>query len=314
MELNLGITQQAQKAGFSYIKEGYWMARRKTLRLSALNIKTEPHTQERYVHLIQFVFGHSILGKLSGHNQLMIGVLESLDTDDPMVGFKGFLYRFTNIDRNAPWLDIGTRELVESDSAVQRIIIPEDLRPNCKKIPFVFDAQRHRLIFESTSPTAPSIRVAFESIFNDPMVQEEFGLVDVELEVRREAIEYILGLENIRKLEIRVSRPNPDDISELEDEVYRRLQNQNVRRIDETLTAASAEGILPDQWTKGLIAASRSDGSTVARAIIGGEKKEVSTSNKPLIVSHSYDPYEQSLMEAMTRGTNELLEEVFSTL
>jgi hypothetical protein len=286
------------------------MVRMKKFSLAALNIKTEPHSPEGYLSLLEFIFEKKILGKIRGHDYLMIGSLKRFDVGEPHEKMAGFLYKFTDIDPHLPWVDINTRRRVENETLGFVLEIPESIKPNLKEIPYVFHADRHRLVFESTSPSASSIMKAFDGIFSDPLIRAKFGLVDVELEISQEAIETILGYENIRKLNIRISRPNPDDISELEEEVYRRLNNQNIRSIEETMTSSSPEGICPDDYTKAMMNVSRSNGVTSGTAREDGEDINFSTRGKARVCPYRYNPLEESLIAAVIRESNDFLRAV----
>lgn len=208
------------------------MARRKTIKLAALNIKTEPHSPERYVQLWEFLYNTHTVGHLRGNDFLVIDSLEMHDQNAITPLIKGSMAKFTEINIHDPWFNLETRERIETESVEEIVRIPHEYKPNLKQIYYTFNPDRHRLIFEA-DPIAPSsIKRAFENIMKSPLIRERYGDVAVELEISRDAIQEILSLQNIMSLEIQISRPNPDGISHLERRVYNRMADQNIRRQD----------------------------------------------------------------------------------
>jgi hypothetical protein len=62
----------------------------------------------------------------------------------------GELFKFTQIDPESDWLDLDSGEAIEIDEG-QEPPVPDNLKPNLKRIPFVFFLESHTLIFDRTN-------------------------------------------------------------------------------------------------------------------------------------------------------------------
>jgi len=118
--------------------------------------------------------------------------------------------------------------------------------------------------------------------------------VGVHIETHRDALERILRMHELHKLTIVVSRPNPPDDIDVDDEVSERLRDMRARKMSLTLDHAQGEGldVARDKETLNLVRVARSNGTIHA---VGRDRdglvEKISTEKHPLIVK---EPVEAS--------------------
>jgi hypothetical protein len=269
------------------------VARTRKLQFSALNIVTQPHSPESYVALFRALYGLKRPFPVRGSQHLMIGEMERVDREDPLQGLSGRLYRFDQIDPDAPWFNVESREEASEDELAQ-IRIPTALKPNLVKFNFVFYPRTHQLYFESFSQGATlgerSLQKFFSLICALPYIMEQFGTIDITVVPEHEQLDRILSMPSLSKLVIDLRRPNPDDLASDEQRVLMRLQKMNTRRLVETLTAERGETIQPDEDVKVLARVAAKNGSVSGTGYrADGDKVEESTVDRPWRQTVHYD-------------------------
>lgn len=274
------------------------MARKKTLTIAALNIKAEPHSPETYVKLLQAVFEKKLYGKIKGNDYLMLGTLSAINLDCPEQGIKGIFYKFTDIDPNAPWLNMSTLEPIESENFENGLKIPAELKPNLKEIYFVFYPYIHKLIFEYSYASPRSIKTALLDIFSYDVIAQHFGNVNVEIEVSKKDIERLLSLPYKQKLKIKLTMPNPA-MANIRKSFYQRLDAMNADTITTSLRSKDKNGIQPDDDIIDMANDTSLEGTLEVTAIEDGKSKTYSTENIPRTEKVKYDPETQPLLEVL---------------
>ena len=177
--------------------------------------------------------------------------------------------------------------------------VPEYLKPHLRKIIFVFYPKKHRLFFDMHKFSPNNARRLLSALFSHDTIVKNFGHVDVEVETSKEAIEKILEIPSKTKLEIKISLPNPDDISEEEQRVIDRLKNQNARTVKETYTSTKEEGLKPDHETITLMRVVKSNGYVHVTGYEGEKKIEKSTLDHPLFEQEYYNPDTTTTKDAL---------------
>jgi hypothetical protein len=274
------------------------MGRERRLEVGALNIKTHPHSPEQYADLFKDAYELELAGKIRGSFYGIIGHMQPIKSD-PVNGLEGFIYKFMNLDPNAPWLNLDGRKVLEKDSE-GRPKIPDHIKPDLKMIPFVFFPDSHRLIFDRNGISAGSLQRMLEAVFSREIILKKNGSVDVLVESSHESIERILRIPRKTKLTIKISKPNPDEGSEDELRVLKKMGVQNADRMEHILASKDKDGLQPDDDTKILMRTARSNGVVIAEGRDEiGEKVEESTKEHPYRFSDSYDPQDMTLLEAV---------------
>ncbi|SEL32151.1 DUF4747 family protein [Nitrosovibrio tenuis] len=287
------------------------MAQNRKITISGLNIVTHPHSPQKYVDLFRSAYRMKKSVALRTTQRLMIGELRRLDSDKEMIeGIYGRIYRFDQIDPNAPWFNVETNEVATQDE-IAAITIPDELKPNLAMSDYVFYPRTHKLYYVSYHTgvvlSPGSLLKLFDNLFSTPTITKEFGKVEITIIPDRTQLSKILALHRLAKLTIDVVRPNPDDNHDDEEEVFRRFDRLNVRRIFQVYTAESMESIKPDHDTTLLAKVAADNGKVTAIGYTAsGQRVEESTSYAPWKESITYSPDEQNSPDVLVGYTSAL--------
>lgn len=261
-----------------------------------LNITTQPHSPEKYINLFYAAFQNGKNGvdeKYYGEKRGIIGKLITLNNiPNALIGA---LYIFTTIDKNKPWLNREKLNEAE-DFEKNEIQIPDYLRPNLNICHFIFDAINHKLYFETRNKKdetfgPKNIEKLFNNILNNNMLFQEYGQVDVTLVPKSNVVDNLLDNPIIKKLEIRITPPNPDDLADAEREVMERLNKLNAKTEEINYTAANENGLSIDDNTKMIARIASTNGIVSIRAINKeGQLTRDSTRDYPCMEFFDADP------------------------
>jgi len=152
------------------------MARKRILRVAALNIKTQPHSSDIYGELFERAVAGRLKAKVRGERMGTVVSMWKMTADPKWRS--GALYLFTNLDPFDTWFDEQTRKPIEQDKKAAPII-PTNLKPHLRQAPFVFSCQDHRLFFSITDIAPSSACKFFDALLNQPLITEGIGAVDV---------------------------------------------------------------------------------------------------------------------------------------
>lgn len=220
----------------------------RTIQIRQINIAMhKPHSPQGYVELFQKAYRMRHIHERGRADGYMLGAIygtrEALEKDE----LHGEIYRFTNIDRDAPWFNSDTGKPAE-DSETESIAIPGHLHPNLDRIPFVFKPKSHQLWYVSKDRKAsmgPTIAEVFlQELFGVTCLKHALPAVEVTVVPDIAAVSEVLRIHHMSRLTMVFKRPN-DDADEIEKRIMERMQRRNVSRLEEVMT--SVDGITPDK-------------------------------------------------------------------
>jgi hypothetical protein len=280
---------------------------------SVLNIKTHPHSPQKYHDLFIDVFKRGGSVRIFGDNWGAIGNIWALDSTRPLEGLYGVIYRFTRIDNTKPWYD--EKKRVEVEAGEEGEFVPDlgNMQPNSKRSVFIFYPEKHRLVFEANNFSPNSARKLFAGLFSPDEIVDEYGDVDVVVESSSESIKRILRIPTMTKLSIDFTLPNPDEIGEaIRERLQERMRSENCKRLIEIKRASKEDGLSPDEETVELMNLAKSNGWVDAEGYDENDKKmEESTYDHPLKDSVAYLSETTSGREAIQMLSAKLLNQVF---
>lgn len=223
----------------------------------------------------------------------MLGTLRGARSQPHPGRLAGEIYRFVTLDPNEPWFNTVTSEPATKDE-VGSISIPKHLLPHLQRILFDFRPKTHTLYYvahDRKANMAPSVAVRFfEELLNSAAQKLEFPAVEVTAIPEAEAIEKVLKLPNMSRLEIQLKAPNADDIGDLTKRLMARLEAQSARHETTTLTAKRNEVLKPDEETRQLAKVAAKNGKVTS---YGRDAQnlpiEDSTVNRPMVRSVQVD-------------------------
>ena len=288
---------------------------RRKIEFSALDISAHPHPAGIYPKLFDRARRLKKAFKIVGHE---FGELSELSKhkdpkSDEVVAISGVVYRYLKIDENADWFDVETGEEA-TDDAKSGLSIPSNLRPNLRRIYWVFDVPNHVLIFATHNGDASLSPIQAEGFFSRLMDQAAAGLEEVEYtEVTKvkskEAIQQIFKNHRVSRLEIELSRPNADDSESALGKILKQMEAEGARKSNEVLTGDDDNGLKESPRIKEKLLASQRIGR--AQAVVfgsDGEKDTIDTNEHPLIEAIVYEPKDhRSFKDFLLDAADQLL-------
>lgn len=275
------------------------MARLKMLKIGVINIKTQPHSTDNYSNLLNSTYKLAEPGKIRGSDWGMIGSLRRNKIDEDEYVLFGSFYKFLNIDPRCTWLDLKQRTPVNAEEDGLVPPVPDFLKPNLKKIFYIFYPHLHRLFFETSNITPSSLRKLLIALFSSESIFNKFGQVDVEIESTKELIQKIMDIPRLTRLSIDFSFPNNDTLDEADKKVLDRFRERNVRRHKQVSTTTDPDGIQIDKETQSLMNIGRSNGNVAAVGYEGEKRLMLSTRDHPLEYEFKFDTDHEIKYDAM---------------
>ncbi|MFC3864631.1 DUF4747 family protein [Alcaligenes aquatilis] len=278
-----------------------------------------PHPPGSYIELLNMARRTKGSVVLYGKSCARIGVFEPLDEEDPKGIHYGEIHRYINIDALGDWYDTDQGKKADEDD-VKKVIIPKNLKPEYEPFRFVFFPKEHRLFFESKAykvgPLTPAhVQKLLISLFKNQRILNKFGQVEVTVEPAADTVDRIFSIPILRKLKIEVTRPNTDDFSEYEKEVFDRLQDESAQSVQEIMVAQHNSRLTPTNRTKALCKVAASNGQAEGFGKdVNGRAVHVSTSDYPWTEKKEFRPTEISERNAFLDKSREMLDKLMRRL
>lgn len=290
------------------------MAHERKIPISALNIAMhEPHSPQGYVNLMQGLYSIRRIINVRSLTGVLIGSMYPLDRKNPDRGLTGEIYQFTNLDQSEPWFDVNSLDEA-SEEEIKEIKIPEHLKPHLARFNYVFFPRGHRLYIQTRNKNRTlgiqTVQKFFRLLLADKSAPST-PPVEVTVEPDRDTITQILKIKYLKRLEISLVRPNPDDLNAAEKRLLRKLSRQDARQMDVKLHADSNGDLNPDQETITLAKVAASNGAVVGHGRDAANNPVMkSTVDQPWREVAQFDEDVQTEQAAMIEKSKEMHEEV----
>jgi hypothetical protein len=242
-----------------------------TIEVAALNIVASPHPPGIYVTLLQRIAGKEVL--IGGSDRAKITEPRPIDgrPDD----FFGEILIWAHIDTDIPWIN-KDKDAEATDEEMQPVVdaLPSNLEPNFRPFMYILNQAEHILLIEARneagqrfSPTRA--KRMFEKLCQG--LSADLPEVDVTVIPEEETLEKILAIKRLRKLEIFIQRPNPDDLGEDYKRIMDLLEQEGAKsqRIEKA-KAAKQPTLKPSEETRRLAVIASTNG------YVSGEGKDES--------------------------------------
>ncbi len=276
------------------------MNKMKNLTLSAINIVQHPHGKQRYINLFKELNKNKNGIKISGQYYGQLNRIE-INTEEGYI--LGKIYRYTEINKNAPWLNIKENSQILDEDGNPKALVEEHLKPNSKEIYFYFIINNHRLVFDKGVISPKFIKNFFENLISNTEFPKEIDInkqsIKITIEQSAESLEKILKLHHINKIDLVINRPNPDDFyDDLENGMKLRLERMHADMYMQTIKSEHAS-IEPDDILKKYMDVARSNGKVEVRGRNeSGKSVTESTEYHPLEVKTSYNQNIETYLNA----------------
>lgn len=234
------------------------MAEAKRITVAALNIVASPHPPDIYATLLKVAAEIEV--PVWGNDWAFITPPQRLRV--PRQNWlHGRILLWTRIRKDQPWInkkkrDQATREESKKASAA----VPDDFEPNYRSFHYVLVEDKHRLVFEARNELGEKFGpIRAEAFFSRLLSADHLPAtapkanVEVTVMPEDDALETILKLPTLRRLEILVKRPNPDYNEQEFREVMRDLEEQGAgSRRTELVRAPGTSSLIPNDKTRKL--------------------------------------------------------------
>ncbi|OGU16789.1 MAG: hypothetical protein A2076_07180 [Geobacteraceae bacterium GWC2_53_11] len=287
------------------------MAKDLKMTIGAINIKIHPHSPEKYIELFEELVNMKRRVPIRGDIYGSLSTFNFLDVNDKVKGFKGYIFKYLNINPNEPWFDVEQQKVVEP---MQQVEVLKTLKPHFSFFMFYFIPKKHRVFFttyyDSKSISPNSIAKFFTNLFYHPDIISKFGEVDVIVEPSIDGLERIFAINTLEKLELVVTKPNPDDHEEEEQKLLRRLGNIKAKRLKQEYVSESRESIQPDNDLRVLSKIAASNGYVYASGKdLAGKHVEESTQLHPFQENLWYSR-DENAHDIFVRGADRMLSDI----
>lgn len=281
--------------------------------IGAINIKIHPHSPEKYIELFLDAIALKSIVPIRGSIHGSLSRFNFIDPRDKMRGFKGYIYKFLNIDPNQPWFDVENEKVADADG-LKSISAIKNMKPNLSSFLYFFAPRKHRIFFTTYYDTkgisAKSICNFFKNLFYQPSIIKKYGEVEIIIEPSTDSLERIMKMPQIDRLELVISRPNPDDHGEAERKVLGRLNKLNAKKLSEQYESINHETLKPDEELMVLSKIAASNGYVKASGRDeAGKKVYESTLTHPLEEPAWYTDDENS-HDVFLLNSNKILDNI----
>tara|TARA_R110002020_G_scaffold248775_1_gene462777 strand:+ start:172 stop:1113 length:942 start_codon:yes stop_codon:yes gene_type:complete len=247
----------------------------------ALNVVAHPHPKGTYRRIFEEAAELKTGVKYYSDRFAKISPLSKTREDV----FTGRLATWSEVDRDENTID--TRSLEEQLFDDSGVVIPDGIGLNAKVFTFAFNEKTHTLIFETRNDLGQAMSInlalkAFDNIFSNLAI-EGIDQIDIFVKTTADIVDRIFSIHSLRKVEIDLKLPNPDDLSDTEGDILRELEEMNSKRVFTQITKDSAsESLEPTERYKAMANLAKDNGYVLG---VGkdaeGHKVEMKTSQYP---------------------------------
>lgn len=269
----------------------------------------QPHSPQKYMDLLWDARRSKKLVRLGKIHGAMIGHLSGRREYSRGAVLVGEVYRFVKIDDSLPWFNSETGEEASEDD-MEKIQIPKELLPNLQRIEFAFVPGKHRLWFvardrdDRLGPKAA--RKFFDVLLNGVAREKRYPEIEVTVIPDKDSIDELLSVHRIKRLTVRLIRPNADDAEELEQRFLDRLEEANSKEMLSVFTEADSDGVTPTKELRGLANVAARNGSVrVEGRTADGAKFDESTTERPMVLARQVDENVEFASSVLVRTAQE---------
>jgi hypothetical protein len=225
-------------------------------------------------------------------------------------GFYGQFYQFVEINESDPWFDISKHKPADADD-VAKVSIPTNLRANLYEMPYFFDVHKHRLYFLAKAGkdtlSAAAVYKLLEMLSDFHLIKDRFGKVDLTIATEREAVEKLLDWPVLKRLTIKLERPNPTDYED-EQAVFDHLNSIGVKSEKREYQLADARTtIRPDKEMRQLAVVAGDNGEVeVSGTDPQGKRRTANSQHFRWSIKRFYDQNRETRTEAFLRTVSDL--------
>lgn len=233
------------------------MPRTKTIKIAGLNIVSQPHSPQKYVDIFEKIESMNTSVAVYGDSCLRLVHIAPIDGINLINGIKGQILKYSHIGDDSTWVNVDKGATLDSDQIPN---LPQGTHPNGMFFDFVFypkhKINNHKFLYicqfrdsakkKSCSLSPNHLKKFFETLFAKPDFAQKFDSLEVTVIPSHSALDKVLSLSVVKKLEIFIKAPNPDDLADIESNMLDRMEAINVSEIKDTYKY-DGDSIEPDE-------------------------------------------------------------------
>lgn len=257
-----------------------------------LNVRTHPHSQDRYRQLMEDMFDLKLAVKLRGDRYGMLSLIHRDSEDHGFVS--GIITTFVKVEFDGRWFDTsGMKDATEAQ--VRTITLPENLHPNAASFHFEFDTEKHKLYVQTYSEgknlSARQAQTLFEGLAETDTIKNKYGKVPVTIVQSKDGLESIFGLKVIRKIKITIYKPNPDIFADdFEEQIEAHLEQTRSQRVTISYEADPGQSVQPTAEIREVSKVALDNGKVEVRGRDERGAVTKSTEDMPEELHDKFDP------------------------
>ena len=269
------------------------MSREKVIEVGLLNVVIHPHNPELYLELFRDAKRRKLTGRINRSRAARLGPFEELDIGTNGTIVVGRLYFYSDIDSGKPWLDDSINDAADENKLSGIKSELRKLHPEFKYMRYILNPKTHRIYFEVRNEEGKSfspatVHKAFSSIFTDQGILEKFNEVTFTVIPETDTLNKIYAIEQLKRLRIELSTPNPDDWDDEFKEIQDMLDRQKAKSLTHELTRKKGtESLEPDDFTKKLARVAAENGKVTGFGRSRGMSVVESTASHPSIKKYT---------------------------
>ena len=272
------------------------MAKPKKLSVCVLNIVIHDENKRDYKQLIKDAARQrEIMAFNKTHAASLVWTSEQRHEEQNYL--TGVIYKFVNVE--PPYFDTDKSEVVLDREGHPLDIVPRHIKANTKEVTFCLLEEVHRIFVDTRYISPKMARSFFEDIFHREAIVEKYGSIDVNLHTEIKAIENMLSIFALKKLTVKLCRPNPIGMNRFDEEILQELEDQGAENLDLELRTRHNE-LQPNDKFKAYMYTATNHGKVNA---VGRDENgmivEQSTEESPIRETQpigSHEPYYSALL------------------
>jgi Domain of unknown function (DUF4747) len=205
------------------------MAQGQVVEFGFINVVATPHPKGVYLSLLKRAANSPV--NFWGDQYAAITSPRAYDNEPDL--FVGRLVTWTEINEDEP--AINKQRLTETSLADLNFSVPADVGFNGRVFYYMLNEKTHVVSVELKNEFGKSISAGRTGkIFSRLMSPEVLGIdseiVEVTVIPEEDALDWVMGIDRLDRIEILVKRPNADDITAKTNRIMNELDAQNVKR------------------------------------------------------------------------------------
>ena len=250
-----------------------------------LNVVATPHPKGVYERLLKQSSNTPV--NFWGDQYAAITEPKAVENEPGL--FVGRLVTWTEIDPSEP--AINKSRLTETSLSDLNFTVPSDVGFNGRVFYYMLNEETHVVSVELKNEFGKSISIGraarvFDRLMSAQILGVQSEAVEVTVIPKEDALDWVLGLKRLDRIEILVKRPNADDITAKTNRIMKELDDQNVKRQEMTFSRESGKsGIDLNERNMDYAAVASDNGHVATKGKDeDGESEARSTKEYPKIV------------------------------